>query len=335
MKEPEWSDLKYFLEVARSGRISSTGLKLGVEHSTVSRRIDKLEADLKTVLFDRRRGGYLLTDAGRALVPHAELMEISILGAMEESVALTGSFIGTVRVGTPEAFGIKILAPSLAGLHKKHPDLCVELMAQPQFPSLISREVEILVTMERPTVGRYTSAKLCEVNYSLFGSAAYLTANPKINSVADLGKHAFIDYLHDGYVSERYGILSELVSPAPRRVFTSTSVLAQREAAASGIGLVLLANFVAGDGDDLVSIFPDSPLISRTLWIAAPEDLFSIRRIRCVWDYIREVVAAQPISFSGSVARDKDELVVHSRAQHPFKTMSQTKSALTGQKSGF
>ncbi len=297
MKEPEWSDLKFFLEVARSGRISSVALKFGIEHSTVSRRIDKLERNLQTVLFDRRRNGYSLTDAGRALVPHAERMEVAILAAMEESTGYAGGVVGTVRVGTPEAFGIKILAPNLAGLHALHPELRVELMAQPQFPSLVTREVEILVTMERPTVGRYTIARLGEVNYFLFGAPSYLASHPPIESVEDLGNHAFVDYIHDGHVSERYRILSELVTSPPDIMFSSTSVLAQRAAVASGLGLSLLAKFVAGDSDDLVSIFPDKPLVTRTLWIAAPEDLFRIRRVRCVWDHIREVVSAHPNFF--------------------------------------
>jgi DNA-binding transcriptional LysR family regulator len=297
MKEPEWNDLKYFLELARSGKVSSTGTKLGVEHSTVSRRIDKLEADLKTILFDRRRNGYLLTDAGRALVPHAEKMEVAVLGAIEESIGHSGKIVGTVRVGTPEAFGIRILSPRLAGLYAEHPDLNVELIAQPQFPSLVSREVEILVTMERPTVGRYIASRLGEVSYFLFGSPSYLASHPPINAIEDLGDHSFIDYVHDGHVSEQYRFLYELVVPPPKRVFSSTSVLAQRAAAASGLGLVLLAKFVAGESDDLVSIFPDKPLITRTLWIAAPEDLFRIRRIRQVWDHIRDVVGSHPNFF--------------------------------------
>jgi DNA-binding transcriptional LysR family regulator len=297
MKEPEWNDLKCFLELARSGTISSTGSKLGVEHSTVSRRIDKLEVALKTILFDRRRNGYLLTDAGRALVPHAEKMEIAVLGAIEESIGHSGKIVGTVRVGTPEAFGIKFLSSRLASLYAEHPELNIELIAQPQFPSLVSREVEILVTMERPTVGRYISSRLGEVSYFLFGSPAYLASHPTINSIEDLGDHSFIDYVHDGHVSDQYRFLYELVAPPPKRAFTSTSVLAQRAAAVSGLGLVLLAKFVAEERDDLVCIFPDRPLITRTLWIAAPEDLFRIRRIRYVWDQIRGIVAAHPKFF--------------------------------------
>jgi DNA-binding transcriptional LysR family regulator len=289
MKEPDWSDLKFFLAVARSGKISSVGSNFGIEHSTVKRRIGTLEADLGAVLFDRSRTGYLLTDAGRALIPHAERIETAVLRTMEECVGHARGVSGKVRVGSPEAFGVKILVPSLISLYREHPDLCVELMNQPQFPSLVSREVEILVTLERPTRGRYISSRLGEVDYYLFGSAEYLAANPPIASIEDLAQHSFVDYIQDGYMSQKYQILSELLPSTPRRTFTSTSVLAQRAAAASGLGLILLSNYVATRLDDLVSVFPDTPLMSRTLWIAAPEDLFKIFRVRCVWDHIRKL----------------------------------------------
>ena len=102
-----------------------------------------------------------------------------------------------------------------------------------------------------------------------------------------------VDYVHDGSLSERYRILDELVSE-PRRRFTSTSVLAQREAVAAGLGIALLTPYVAAGRPDLVNLFPDQPQITRTLWLAAPEDLFRTRRIRVVWDFIRDVVTKYP-----------------------------------------
>ncbi|MCK9985149.1 MAG: hypothetical protein AzoDbin1_01621 [Azoarcus sp.] len=109
---PDWNDLRVFLAVARLGTISLAGERLGIEHSTVSRRIDRLEADLSVVLFDRRRTGYSLTDAGQALIPHAERMESALLEAVEESVGLGVRLKGSVRVGTPEGVGIHLIAPA-------------------------------------------------------------------------------------------------------------------------------------------------------------------------------------------------------------------------------
>lgn len=291
--QPEWTDIRFFLEVARTGTIKMAGERLGVEHTTVSRRIDRLEASLDAVLFDRRRNGYLLTDAGRALVPHAEQMENALLGAVEESSRKEQGIVGTVRVGTPEAFGIQVLAPSLVALSERQPGLHIELMAQPQFPSLVSREVEILVTLEPPEMGRYKVARLAEVEYFLYGSPRYLEASPPILQMSDLSAHQFIDYIHDGSVSQRYRVLEE-ITPRPNRSFTSTSVLAQREAARQGMGLILMTPYVAMGAPELVRLFSDRPLITRTLWLAAPEDLFRSRKIRLAWDFIRDIVAERP-----------------------------------------
>ncbi|MGB3290745.1 MAG: LysR family transcriptional regulator [Burkholderiaceae bacterium] len=293
---PEWNDIKVFLAVARLGTISLAGERLEIEHSTVSRRIDRLEEKLGVVLFDRRRSGYSLTDAGKALIPHAESMESALLAAVEESLGSAGFIEGTVRVGTPEAFGINVLTPSLVQLRKKHPGLHIELMAQPQFPSLVTREVEILVTLEPPAMGRYKVAKLAKIDYFLFCSPGYLKSHPKIRKLEDIAQHDLIDYIHDGSVSERYRVLEEVVVK-PRRTFTTTSVLAQRAAAAAGLGLILLTPYVARASKDLTCVFPGRPLVTRSLWIAAPEDLLKIKRYRYVWDHIRNLMNQHPDLF--------------------------------------
>ncbi|WP_194726760.1 LysR family transcriptional regulator [Noviherbaspirillum malthae] len=293
---PEWNDLGVFLAVARLGTISLAGERLGMEHSTVSRRIDRLEAKLGVVLFDRRRSGYSLTDAGRVLIPHAEAMENALLAAVEESSGKAETIEGSVRVGTPEAFGINVLATSLVPLRQKHPRLHIELMAQPQFPSLVTREVEILVTLDPPEMGRYKVARLAEVDYFLYCSPSYRDSHPPIWQLSDVIQHEFVDYIHNGAVTDRYRVLEEL-TPNPKRSFTATSVLAQRAAAAAGMGLVLLTPYVALQSTDLISIFPDQPLMTRSLWIAAPEDLLKIKRHRLVWDHIRTLIDQHPNLF--------------------------------------
>src|SRR5690606_10487773 len=135
-----------------------------------------------------------------------------------------------------------------------------------------------------------------EIDYFLFCSPDYKSAHPAIDQLGDIAPHQFVDYIHDGSVSERYRVLEELVSK-PKRSFTTNSVLAQRAAAAAGMGLVLLTPYVAMAGNDLVSLLPDQPLIRRNLWIAAPEDLLKIKRYRFVWDHIRNLVAQYPQLF--------------------------------------
>ncbi len=297
--DPDWGDVKIFLTVARIGTISGAGERLGIEHSTVSRRLDRLERNLGVVLFDRRRTGYALTEQGHALIDHAERMEATLHEAMQDSAGAASRVGGSVRVGTPEAFGICVLAPAMTRMRQDYPALDVQLMAQPQFPSLASREVEILVTLEPPDTGRYKIARIAEVDYYLYCSRDFLDRLPGIRNLDDIAALGFIDYLHDGSVSERFRILEELL-PEPQRVFTSNSVLAQRAAAAAGMGMVLLTPYVAEQQDDLVCVLPGQVLMTRGLWIAAPEDLMRLRRIRIVWNFIREIVQQNPRHFRSS-----------------------------------
>jgi DNA-binding transcriptional LysR family regulator len=293
---PDWTDVRYFLEVARTGKLSVAAMRLSVEHSTVSRRIARLEEQLGVVLFDRRRSGYFLTDAGRALMPRAELMESVLAEAMDESSAGAAKLMGTVRVGTPEAFGVCVVSPRLTRLQQLHPELHVELMAQPQFPNLVTREVDLLVTLDPPQAGRYRVTRLTDIHYYLYASATYLAGHPPIRELSDLVEHDFIDYVHDGAISERFRYLEE-VTANPRRSFSCTSILAQREAALAGIGLVLLTPYVAGNRGELVKLFTSEPQVIRTLWLATPEDLFKVRRVRVIWDFIRNLVESEPQLF--------------------------------------
>lgn len=153
-----WDDLRYFLELARQRRLIRAGRKLGVDHTTVGRRIEQLEKSLGCRLFESTAEGYLLTEAGRHLVVHAEKVEHDIELLREEAIGQGQRVSGIVRVGTPEGFGTTFLAPRLGSLVQAHPDLDVELLTLPRFPSLATREADIIVTLDPPQQGRYIAS---------------------------------------------------------------------------------------------------------------------------------------------------------------------------------
>jgi len=102
---PEWTDLRFFLELARAGTLSGASRRLDVEHTTVARRIDRLEKELGSTLFDRSREGYELTEMGHALLPHAEAMEGAALAAAEQLGGAEVAAHGVVRLGDRESGG--------------------------------------------------------------------------------------------------------------------------------------------------------------------------------------------------------------------------------------
>ncbi len=291
---PEWTDLRYFLELARAGTLSGTARRLGVEHTTVARRIQRLEAELKTPLFDRRREGYQLTELGQALLPHAEAMESAVLAAAEQLGGPQTAARGAVRLGAPEVFGTLVVAPRMLALFEQHPDLRVHLLQLPRFANLANREADLGVMLDPPESGRFVVTRLVDFHYYLYAAPAYLAAHPPIHGRDDLEGHVFVDYVQDQLMSAGLNYLDEF-GFEPQRRFCCTGMLAQYEAAVSGLGLVMAPPYAVAAGDSrLVRVLPEKIRAERSLWLVAPTDLFRLRRVRVVWDHLRRIAEQNP-----------------------------------------
>jgi DNA-binding transcriptional LysR family regulator len=292
----EWTDVRYFLELARSGTLSAAARGLNVEHTTVSRRLQRLEAELGAPLFDRRRDGCELTDVGRALLPHAEAMESAMLNASEVLHGEQTAARGAVRFNAPELIGSLIITPRLAGLLEQHPELHVDLVLLPRFADLNAREADLAIVLDQPKSGRYVTARLTDYHYYLYASPEYLARYPQITSREQLAEHCFLDYVQDQLASPHLSFFGEL-GIAPNRRFCCTGMMAQVAGAIAGMGLVMAPPYAVPSDGRLVRVLPDQVYAKRTFWLVAPTDLFRLRRIRVVWDYLREIVANEPELF--------------------------------------
>jgi len=135
----DWNDLRYFLELQRSGRLLTAAKRLNTTHSTVARHIESIEQHLGTALFVQHAQGYQLTPAGQALLKHAEAMEnVALLAQEEITQAITP--LGKIRLGVTEGIGIMFIASRLRGLFERYPGLEVELVAVPRFVSILAQQ---------------------------------------------------------------------------------------------------------------------------------------------------------------------------------------------------
>ena len=298
-----WDDLRFFLELARWKRLSQAGRKLGVDHTTVARRIEQFEAVLGCRLFESTAAGYELTEAGQRLFAHAETIENNIGLLREEALGQGVRVSGIVRIGTPEGFGTVVLTPRLARLLDAHPDLDVELLTLPRFPSLAAREADILVTLDQPEQGRYISARLTDFTYGLFASKDYLKQHGPIRTIPQLGEHNLVGYIDEMLLSQQLHYLDEIL-PAFRLRIASSGMLAQVAAIRAGLGVGVLAHYLAR-GTGLVPLLPREVVWKRTFWLVTHADWYRLRRIRAIWDFIRATVEAEPGLFvaQGRAAR--------------------------------
>ena len=162
----DWDHLRYFLELARASTLAAAARRLGVEHTTVARRIQALEKQLGTPLFAREAAGHRLTEAGRNLLPAVEAMEAAALGVERATPVAGGGPSGLVRVGVTEGFGTLILAQHLAQLTQRYPQLSIDLLALPRLLHLSRREADIVISLERPKRGAVIVTKLADYTRS-------------------------------------------------------------------------------------------------------------------------------------------------------------------------
>jgi DNA-binding transcriptional LysR family regulator len=289
---PEWTDLRFFLELARAGTLSGASRRLEVEHTTVARRIDRLEGQLGTTLFDRSREGYELTEMGQALLPHAEAMEGAALAAAEQLGGGEVAAHGIVRLGVPEVFGVKVVAPLLAGMLATHPNLSIDLLALPSFANLANREADLGVMLDPPSTGRYMVTRLASFRFYLYAAPSYLARHAPIRCQADLAGHDFVDYVQDRLASRELSYLNEL-GFTPRRRMCCSGMTAQLEATASGLGLMMAPPYAVPDDGRLVRVL-DGFFAERSYWLAAPTDLYRLQRVRAVWNLLREHADSNP-----------------------------------------
>ena len=279
----DWNDLRFFLELQRSGRLLTAAKRLNTTHSTVARHIDNIEQSLGTALFVQHAQGYELTPSGQALLKHAEAMEnVALLAQEEITQAITP--LGKIRLGVTEGIGIMFFTPRMGSLFERYPGLEVELVAVPRFVGILNREAEISIHLERPNADLLITRKLTDYRLALYASPEYLAQAPALNYREDLAKHSWIGYVDDLLFSQELMFLNSFCRN-PRVVFHSTSVIAQQQAARSGLGIAVLPCYMASADPDLVPLLPEES-IERTYWISTRRELHKSVRLRVVWDYV-------------------------------------------------
>ena len=284
-----WDDLKFFLEVARTRKASAAARRLGVDYTTVSRRITALETSLGTLLFEKSRNtGFALTHEGQGLLGYAESIESTLHQACEQVSGSGMALSGHVRMGCTEGFGSFFITPQLSYFVERFPAISVDILPLPHFISLSKREADIVIALERPEHGPYVCCKLCDYRLQLFATRGYLERNAPIQRREQLAAHPFISYVDDLAFSPELLYLNH-VAPNASAALRSTSVVAQYMAALQGRGLAILPCFLAAQDERLVPVLADEISITRQFWMYCREDLKKLKRVTLLWDYIRQV----------------------------------------------
>lgn len=285
-----WDDLRIFLAVARAGRLEPAGHAAGVDSSTVSRRVARLEAELGVTLFEHGRNGHQLTSAGLQLLGHAEDAERAALAARER---LTGSE-GRIRVSVSEGFGTFVIARRLSEFHARHPGIAVELVASAGFLSPSRREADLAVMLARPTQGPLIARRLTDYGLGLYATPAYLAASGAPGDVAALSGHALVGYVPDLIYADELRYLQE-IAPGLEAKLCSSSIGAQASMVRSGAGIGVLPHFIARQMPDLLPVLAPQVDIRRTFWLVVHRDARQLARVDAFIRWLVELAESEPL----------------------------------------
>ncbi|MDD2704488.1 MAG: LysR family transcriptional regulator [Acidocella sp.] len=282
----DWDLLQSFLAVARTGKLTLAARRLGVDHSTLSRRLTALEAALGAKLFERQLSGYTLTHQGERLVDRAETMESTILAIQSDVGQSRARVSGTVRIGVPDGFGTSFLAPVIGRLAAAQPGLQLDLAATPRGFSISKREADIAIMLSRPAHGRLHARKLTDYALGLYATPGLAAG---VRGVEDIERLPFISYIDDMLFAPELDYVPMIGKGIEPRLRCS-NLIAQHMAAAAGAGVCILPCFLAGTDPRLVRLLPGEINLIRSFWMLVPSDMRDLARIRVTCEFIAEEV---------------------------------------------
>ncbi len=294
--EPEWSDLKIILALSRAGSVAGAARALGVDQSTVSRRLTALEESVGARLIVRGGREFALTAEGRAMCTAAETVETAIGEASRAVRVAKLEVSGTARVSCPPAFVPHLIA-ALAAVREKYPALVAEIGGAYRTVDLAKGEADIALRAFRPTEPDLVARRLGEAAWGVFASRAYIDAHGIPKTIDDLPTHALVVYDATMHSVEGLRWMDDHRGEATKLTRVDNLEIAA-EVIASGAGFGCLPYFIAAKRTDLVSAFAE-PIWQNTIYCVFHESVRDTARIRATSDAFAAYFEANADVFLG------------------------------------
>lgn len=298
---PSADDLLVLLAVGRSGRFVTAAEELGLNHTTISRRIAALEQTLGGRVLGRGAGGWELTDLGRDALVAAESIE-SAVRALATGADGHRSLEGVVRLSATDGFSAYIAAPAAAQMQRRHPRVTVEIVTATRRASQQRSGLDIEVVVGEPRVRRAVATRLGDYRLGLYGSHGYLSQHGSPATVAELARHRLVYFIDSMLQVDDLDLASSFV-PAMQESVTSTNVFVHVEATRAAAGLGLLPCFMADRHDDLVRVLPDEVAVDLSYWLVAREETLRRPEVGALVEAITVRVREMAGALAGTGAR--------------------------------
>ena len=271
-----WGNLEYFLAVARTGSLSSASKILEVNHSTVARRLDKLEDQLNIKLFKRHNRGYQLTEHGLALEKEANKVEEQVNKIHRVFSTQQSELSGTLTISKPMNGGLDLSSMATEFI-KKYPNINLNLKSSSK-ADLSLHQVDISIQITNKPNEDLIGTNLGKIPGYIFGEESYID---KIKDVDDLDWIVWVD---DSGVLDMEERLIRLID-SPKIVIRTNSYSEIIDYMNSGAGVSLISGFGLPENHKLKAYRPDKYKFDNNIWLLYHPDLRDNAKVKAFKEF--------------------------------------------------
>jgi len=291
----DWDNMRIALAVRRNGSIAAAARALGVNYSTVNRRLASYEAALGAKLFERSATGQKCSPFGTRICDAAEQMEQTMLDAERAVVGKDALLQGELRVTMPANFFHTVLAPEIAAFASAFPDIRLSLTFTSDLSDLARREADVAFRFSNNPPETLVGVRIVHCAHAIYASPDYLAQHRDPQTRHWLG---WKDR------NRRPGWVLESSEPHATIKHHALNDLAQLQMAVHGMGMAVIACFLGDQEPRVVRVPPGKPQPGRDLWILTHEDLRNTARVRALVTFMLARLKQKAPLFEGKLQPD-------------------------------
>jgi DNA-binding transcriptional LysR family regulator len=288
----DWNDLRHLIAVSRQGSTLAAAKALGVNQSTVHRRLTELENRIGLRLVKRHPAGYRLSELGETLIDSVLAVEAAVVVLERQVQALKHDLTGVIRLTCPEPTVSRIAASGLLDrFYERHPGLTVEFVTSDRYLDIAKGEADVAFRSGEPIDDNLVGRKICDSIWAIYASKSYVQQHGRPANIADLARHAMIGF--EG-IMQNHRVAKWLPSAVPnaRVVNRNNSMLGTLSAVKAGIGVAPLPTTLGDAEETLVQILPPVEELTRSWYLLSHPDLRKTPRVAAFVDHVLDDVPA-------------------------------------------
>jgi molybdate transport repressor ModE-like protein len=280
--EMDWDDIRYLLALVRQGSVRAAAIELEVNHTTVTRRIKRMEKRLGSRMVQKTPGGYQLTSSGEAVLAAGERIETDLASVLKQVECADNKITGTVRVTLTDIL-LKLARSVVTELLDAYPDLDLELTSTPSMTDIMRLDSDIALRLVALPPEDLVGRRIARIPTAVYAAACSgLTA-----SNANLETARWVRW-RAPWNQNRLDIWVQENYPNSKTGASVDSNFALENMVAAGAGIGVLAPWSADKRDDVVRLTPDIDELTLDLWLLTHPDLRGVRRVKVVADALTE-----------------------------------------------